>query len=197
MRCFFLLVSLVSLAAAAAHPKVDPNVYDPYTKKGFPKAYAKWGDAGFNRLNALRIKAAEKVAGNPKCDRVDVAELSDTKSAPPSTLIVFVDCANGERFYVSEQEVGGPLQSQTEKGKQWSAGAVLTACTEGVKKKLNFPGTMDKKWFTSNVRQAPTTGNWVAEFDFTAKNAFGAELPAKARCIVEPDGKLEVTVISQ
>jgi hypothetical protein len=187
-----VLLSVAALAGAAA--KIDPGVYEPYTKKVFPKAYARWGDAGFARINALRIKAAETVAKNPKCDRVEIVELSDSKSTPPNNPVVFVDCANMQRFYLSEKDVGGPVRSQSEKGKQWSAGSVLTACVDGVKKRLNFPGTMDRSWFTSNVRQAPTTGNWVAEFEFTAKNAFGAELPAKARCVVEPDGKLEVTI---
>src|SRR3546814_912224 len=78
---------------------IDRNIYDPYTREPYPETFARWGDAGVRKINRYRIDAAELVSENRRCDFVDIAELSDTRSEPPTRVVIFVDCRNGERFY--------------------------------------------------------------------------------------------------
>jgi len=63
-----------------------------------------------------------------------------------------------------------------------------------VKARLNLPSTFDRNFFSVSDYQG-TSGNRVVEFKFTAKNAFGAELPASARCIMTTQGQFEVNII--
>ena len=173
---------------------ISPGVFERYTRAGFQKTFDAWGEAGVTRIQNLREAAADQIAENPRCDRVALSELSASKSTPPNKPVVFVDCANGERFYLSERDLGAPVASQQEKSNKMSAIDLIEACTEATISRLNFPSTFDKSLFTTSSRQAPTTGNWVVTFDFTAKNSYGMELPSTARCIATPDGQLEVSV---
>lgn len=186
-----------SSAPVAAAPEVDPSVYEAYTRQGYPKTFAKWGAAGVRRIDALRKAAAETVARNPSCDRVMLAELSDNQSSPPSQPKVFVDCENGQRFYLGPDDVNTPVSSQTEKGARLGTQDLVGRCTEAVRARLNFPSTMNRNIWSISQRQAQTLGNWVVEFDFKAENAFGRRLPASARCVTTPEGETDVTIVER
>lgn len=181
-------------AKPAAAP-IDPGVYEPYKREqGWEKTFARWGDEGVARIQRLREAAAETVASNPKCDSVELSEISDSRSTPPDTPTVYVDCANGERFYLSESDVGGTVSTEMEKGARFSSADLIRQCTDAVRARLNLPASFDQNMWSVSDRQG-TSGNRVVEFDFEAKNYLGATLPAQARCIMTTRGQFEVTVI--
>lgn len=177
--------------------QIDPGVYDAYTRDQYPRTFSTWGAQGVKRIDALRAAAAETVARNPACDRVEYADLSDERSTPPDKPVVFVDCANMQRFYLGEDEVGEAVRSQQEKSANFSRTQLIERCTEATKTRLNFPSTLDQNIWSVSARQSPYQGNWVVEFDFKAKNAFGMELPASARCITTPEGEMEITIVDR
>jgi hypothetical protein len=173
---------------------IDPGVYSPYVREnGWQKTFAKWGDAGVRRIQKLREAAAETVAQNPKCDAVELSEISDQRSNPPDSPVVYVDCRNSERFYLSEADVGGHLSSEKEKGARFSSVELIDQCTREVKSRLNLPSTFDRDFFSVSDRQG-TSGNRVVEFTFEAKNGLGMTLPAAARCIMTTQGQFEVEI---
>ena len=176
---------------------IDPDVYRPYTREQYRRTFATWGTAGVRRIDALRAAAAEAVAKNPRCDRVEFADLSDSRSTVPTRPVVFVDCANLERFYLSEDEVDEAVRSQQEKSANFSRTQLIERCTEATRVRLNFPSTMDRNIWSISARQSPYQGNWVVEFDFKASNAFGMELPASARCITTPEGEMDITIVDR
>lgn len=173
---------------------IDPSVFQPYTRDQFPKAFAAWGVDGIRRVQTLREGAAKSAAANPKCDAVEIAELSDSRSSPPDSPVVFVDCRNGERFYLSESDVGRNLSTEAEKGARFSSAALIERCTNEVRARLNIPASFDPSIWSISDRQG-TSGNRVVEFNFKAKNAYGMQLPASARCIMTTAGVFEVTVV--
>ncbi|WIA54308.1 hypothetical protein N6H05_14675 [Sphingobium sp. WTD-1] len=185
--------SNISAQRVGAAP-IDPGVYSPYVREnGWQKTFAKWGDAGVRRIQKLREAAAETVAQNPKCDAVELSEISDQRSAPPDSPVVYVDCRNSERFYLSEADVGGQLSSEKEKGSRFSSAELISRCTSEVKSRLNLPSTFDRDFFSVSDRQG-TSGNRVVEFTFEAKNALGLTLPASARCVMTTQGQFEVEI---
>jgi hypothetical protein len=205
MRAFFL--SLAVLLGACSPPSsgdsagqpnqepapIDQNVYEPYQREGFPKAFAKWGEAGIARIQRLREAAAATVAKNPKCDAVELSELSDARSSPPDNPIVFVDCRNSERFYIGESDVGGMVNTEMEKGARFSSSELVKRCTDEVVSRLSLPSSFDRNLFSVSDRQG-TSGNRVVEFTFEAKNRLGLKLPAAARCIMTTQGDFEVNI---
>ena len=115
--------------------------------------------------------------------------LSTDRSAPPNKIVFFADCANGERFYISESEIKAkaPIVSKKDKLSGITDKKAQQACIDQTKAVLNFPSSFDLKLLSVEVNRAPT-GNIGVTFNFDAKNGLGIALPQKARCIIDDEG---------
>jgi hypothetical protein len=184
-----------SAAEPAHQAAIDPNVFDPMTRDSYPKAFAKWGVKGIERVNALRIAAAQTAAKIPSCDRVEISELSDARSTPPDNPAVFVDCTNGQRFYLTETDVGGAVASETERGARFTKSEVVGLCENALKAQLTIPLSLDRDLLNTSAFQAETTGRWRVDLTFKAQNALGAKLPGRAACTLGTDGTPEVSIL--
>ncbi len=187
------------LAATGAHAEnVDPSAYTPYTQKAYPKTFRTWGKAGVSKINKYMKIGAYRAAESPRCDTVETADLSDNRSSPPNNIVIFVDCANGERFYFTSKELenSGSAQSQKQKTEHVGDSAYSSQCEHAIQQELKFPSSMDKKWFSTNVYRAPQ-GNVVVTFDFDAKNGFGINLPQRARCVFDDRGMHPVEIVNR
>lgn len=188
-RTFLYLIMVLALPIEAASAELSADAYEPYTRRGYEKTFAKWGQAGIKKVNEYRKKAAIAASQSAKCDKVDYAELSDNRSSPPAKIVIFVDCSNGQRFYISNEELDRQkaavsVQSKTADIKDSD---LISACESSIRHSLKFPSSFDKSWFSSNVYRAPQ-GNVVVTFDFTAKNGFGMDLLQQARCVTDDRG---------
>ena len=164
------------------------------TRSGYPKTWKTWGEDGVARIEALQRAAAKTVARNQRCDRVEIVALSNSRSTPPDRPVVFVDCANRERFYITESDVGDVVRSQSDKADDVSEGDAVSACTQALQRELAVPGSLDRDFWSLSARRSKTLGNWVVQFDFTASNALGVDLPHTARCVMTPAGQTDVTM---
>ena len=183
-----------SNAAESHSAPIDPDVFDRYERRDWPKLYSKWGENGIRRIQKLRESAAASVAKNPKCDAVDISDISESRSTIPDNPVVYVDCRNGERFYIDESDAKHMVNSEKEKGRRFSTSELIKMCTAGVKSKLNIPDSFSQSIFSVSDYLGDS-GNRVIQFDFEAKNRLGLTLPAKARCIMTTRGDLEISVI--
>jgi hypothetical protein len=179
---------------ASVPASIDPGVFEPYKREGWTKLFASWGDKGIARIQRLREAAAQTVAKNPSCDTVEISDISESRSTAPNEPVVLVDCKNGERFYLSERDTGGFVQTEMQKGARFSSADLIRQCTEAVRNRLTLPATFDQSMFSVSERQGGS-GNRVVEFEFEAKNRIGLTLPAQAKCIMTTEGEFEVTVI--
>jgi len=188
-RALIVGVIAASLASHVLARDPSPDTYSPYTKKGYAKTFKKWGSKGVAKINSYRKAAALKVAEIPSCDNVEYADLSDNRSSPPDNIVVFVDCTNGQRFYLTSAELDSneAASSNQEKTASLNDSDLISACEKSILSSLKFPSSFDKSWFSTNVYRAPQ-GNVVVTFDFTAKNGFGMNLPQQARCVVDDRG---------
>lgn len=179
-----------------ANPKIAPHAVMPITQKNYPKLYAAWGATGVKRINELMPKAAEKAAASPECDKVDLVEISQSRSTPGKKIVFFVDCANTKRFYIEDTELANSAaaQSQTAKMSMLSDTQATQNCESAIKAQLTNPLTFNRKMGTTSVHRAPTTGNVVVQFTFEAKNNLGALLPSKARCVMTDRGIEEASI---
>ncbi|WP_241761387.1 hypothetical protein [Moraxella catarrhalis] len=128
-------------AKANNGPKAKPVVSKPisehafteYDKENYPKVYQKWGSDWIERLEAHERAAADKIANSDNaCDSISFIALSDAKSIPKQEIVVFVDCANGERFFVSDKDLNKELKSQSEQA--ISDKVALSECRENAEK---------------------------------------------------------------
>lgn len=193
-----LLAGAFTSAPALANPKIAPHAVIPITQKNYPKIFAAWGAAGVKKINQLMPLAAQKAAASPECDMVDLVEISQNRSTPGKDIVFFVDCANRKRFYIGQSDLQSPAaaQSQTGKMKSFTDAQATSSCESAVKSQLQNPLTFSRKFGTTSVYRAPTTGNAVVQFTFEAKNNLGGVLPSKARCVFTDRG-LEEAAISK
>ncbi|MHA3082126.1 hypothetical protein ACX1NX_02865 [Acinetobacter sp. ANC 5383] len=85
--------------------KIAKDACQKYTKVGFPKLYAKIGDEGLKKIYDHDVNAAKLVSKQDKCDQVIFVAYSEAQSKYPDEIVSFVDCANGQRFYVKNGEI--------------------------------------------------------------------------------------------
>lgn len=181
---------LTAKPPASAHAaEMDPNALNPYDAKNYPKTYAPWGAKGVKQIETYRGLAAKSVSANLGCDFIETVDLSDNRSVPPNQIVIFVDCRNGARFYLSSAELdaGARAKSIAEVTGGFPDSRLDKQCEDAVVATLRFPSSFDRKFGTTSVYHAPQ-GNVVVTFDFTAKNGLGIELPQSARCVTDDRG---------
>ena len=168
--------------------KISPDAVLLIEGDGWEKTRREWGSAGVKRINAAMPKVAEKVAQSDTCDYVELVGLSD-RGKPKQQAVFYVDCKNGQRFYVSEDDLKSDagVVSKNAKTAGISDVTAITACEDSVKSQLNFPSTFDRDVLNTSVYRAPT-GNIAVMFTFQAKNALGVELPQRAKCVIDDTG---------
>ena len=86
--------------------EMDPLIFTSYNKENFPRTYEVWGVDGIKRIEQLERDAAFKISTEKNnCNYIEMVALSENKSIPKKEAVVFIDCANRERFYISENDI--------------------------------------------------------------------------------------------
>lgn len=67
-------------------------------------------------------------------------------------------------------------------------------CIDAIKSRVNHPSTLDVNTFTGYGTRVANNGNREVIQTFSAKNSFGLELKHRARCLIMPNGDLEITI---
>lgn len=182
---------VVEVVARQPAPIAD-YALSPYTRAGYPKAFAAWGAKGIKKIERLRKIAADHAALSAECDSVDVVEFSD-RSVPPDSVVIWVDCANQRRFYFSEAELkaSGDVVSETQKGQRVTAAQANDSCIAAFKAGGRFVPSFPFEFYSSAPRFVAQNGRWVVEVKTPdADRVKGA--PAWARCIIIPDQPIVV-----
>lgn len=67
-------------------------------------------------------------------------------------------------------------------------------CEKAIEERVTHPSTLDIHHFIGYATQVHNNGNRSIVQEFTAKNSFGLEIEYRARCLIQPDGSLEISV---
>lgn len=164
--------------------RIPSHVSEPYARDQYPKLYAMLSEGNAEtRIQHIREGAARQAMRSGRCDRVEVSEISNNRSSKAS-LVAFVDCSNGERFYVSEAELEAnhPLTANSEK--TIDAAQAIDACVQAARSMATFPALMDPHiWTGSSYSTYRRMGSARVTLDFDATNAFGQKRPYTANCL--------------
>lgn len=197
MKPMHISIALFALSSLSYAANYDLYIISPYTQSNYPKLFDAWGKKWMDKINNLKKPVADYITKQNSCDSLEVLELSQARSVVRQNVVFFGDCANGERFYISEKDVKNSLsqvKSQHQKMKSISNAEALSRCENLVKYHLNIPDTYNRKFFTTTVYRSKTLGNIVVGFDFTARNYFGQTIPKKAKCVIS-DNDMELNFI--
>ena len=151
----------------------------PITREQWPKTFTAWGEKGIGRINALMQPAAEIVVSSPECDRLEILGLSDSRSSPPDIIVFYADCANGKRFYVTEEDVLAKrnVVTQDEKSTWLNDQQLIEISQEAVKARLNRPCS----FLNATVYRA-VVGRSVVTIGCSTVSSAGAKITIAAKC---------------
>lgn len=68
------------------------------------------------------------------------------------------------------------------------------ACERAITERVSHPSTLDVHHVIGYATTVHNNGNRIVIQEFSAKNSFGLELEYRARCLIQPDGTLEITI---
>lgn len=191
--CFKVFVLCLPFSTYAGN--YDSYVVSPYNPKSYPNLYKTWGNDWMRKINDMKIPAAEHISLQAGCDRLDILEISESRSTPKKNIVFFADCANGARFYVSENDIRSKnkIQSQSEKLELISDFEAVSKCEAELKRELIIPESYNRKMFTLSIYRSKASGNIVVNFDFEAMNGMGVKLPKSTRCVIS-NLNIELTI---
>lgn len=188
--------------SAAVATKVDPRsliepyVFEPYEKSGFPKLAKKLGSS-WARIQSLREAAAFKALESGRCDYVELSEVSDARTTKEN-IAVFVDCRNRERFYIAETDVAANGSAVAQSTKTIGRAQAIEACAQAARQAATYPSLVDAHtWAGASFTSDKTTGAARVLLDFEATNALGVELPYRANCLYPADAAPELSITAR
>ena len=163
----------------------------PYSKEETPKVYKQWGSKWVEKINQMMPQAVEKIKGNPKCDAPESVILSEQKSRVKKEAIFIVDCANGERFYVSQKEFKSNKVIKAQTDKLGEPSAYVESCKKAIKDSVEYPIKFDSG-ITSRKTQS---GNIEVIVPYKMQNGLNSRSRLAMRCLVTTDNKIEFNPI--
>lgn len=172
--------------------RIDPNVFESYPETDYPKLRKLIGNS-WSRVQPFREAAAFKALENPKCQHVDVADISLARSSADN-LAIFVYCNNASvRFDFTERDIstGAP---RTNADRAISRSTAIMACSDAAKSLAAFPSLVDTHIWAGASYNVAANGAARVLLDFEATNALGHELPYRANCLFPLHGSPEITV---
>lgn len=177
--------------------RITEYVFEPYAAKDYPKLYAKLGERPdpTDRIQAVREGAAFQALRSGRCDHVELAEISDQRTTADN-ITAFVDCTNGERFYVAESDLAQGSTAVANSQLTLPRANAIQACAEAARAAAAFPSLVDPHvWTGASYTAHKTMGAARVLLDFDATNALGVELPYRANCLFPAgNGTPELTV---
>lgn len=161
-------------------PLYDKSIIYTYpTEKENNDLLDEYGIDNVNKINELLPKAAELMAKNKKCDKLNGVFLSSKSS--PENIVIYGYCVNGERFNLSEKDINDNLSVLTDKQKiEETLPRLMYICEKKILSKLQFPSTYDSSWRESD--NIINYDNVTVKKVFTARNAFNLEIKYRAYC---------------
>lgn len=193
---------LAVLRKAAPALEVAPN----YTRAEYGKTYANVGAATFAKLSRLEPGAAYAVAESKSCDRVNSVAVSDMSK--PGEAMWFVDCANENRFMVSQKEAesalarfrGGKLAAR-ERERSCTLSSVadckaspaqrasrdkeieyVSACDLILQEVVVSPSSLDMHHWVFGFGKGDTV---IIQRPFDSQNGFGAMIRNRYQCEID------------
>ncbi len=139
------------------------------------------------KRGALKVLQDEK-----NCENIYTGYRSDTRKG---AYYVTCNAKNGGQpfnvwFTPTEVNAGGTLAVP----KAYPEAPSRQACGRAIEARVSHPSTLDVHHILGYATQVHNNGNRTVIQEFTAKNSFGLELKHRARCLIQPNGSLEITI---
>lgn len=152
------------------------------------------GEKGFTDEEKALVKrgALKVLEDEPNCAKITTGYRSGSRKG--AYYVTCIAKNNGPPFNVwftpSDVETGSTLGVP----KAYPEESSRRACEKAIEARVTHPSTLDIHHIMGYATQVHNNGNRTVIQEFTAKNSFGLEIKHRARCLIQPDGSLEITL---
>lgn len=168
--------------------------YNDYTQNQFPKLYQEWGNKWVEKIAEVEKAAVYKIANEHNaCDSIEEAGISTSESTPKKEIVIFVNCTNGEQFYVSQNDLLMDTKSLANSEKSIDFVTAIENCKASIKTNTYFPATV--KFGEIETFKGKLKGNVHVKIHFAVKNELNDEFSHVAECIYNPSREEEFAII--
>lgn len=91
------------LAAQGLAPMAE-DALAPLTRDKNIGVFLDWRENGVERIERIRAAAANKLRRNQACEMLDYVGFAEDRSDYPAEIVVYGECADGSRIYLTETE---------------------------------------------------------------------------------------------
>lgn len=187
-------------------PKIMSDAVLPMERADYSDTYNKLGQAQFDRANDFTRWAAIAAVESDACTQAETVAVSD--EATRDQIRWFVDCANGERFMISQDQaiaaqgrydpkatteakaLASTVATAEPKSARWKnfdEAATVSVCDLTVQNAMLMPGSFSTGFNRWAIDKNDTTGMVTIERDYETENAYGVTLNSRCRCEVNTD----------
>ncbi len=186
-----------------AKVKIAPDAVMPMDRTEFRKTFAKLGRKDFDSANDLMEWAAIAAAESKSCDKVELVAVSD--NATRKKIQWFVDCANKERFQITEDQALAardkfdtkalPAAKQTAqrvavaepksaRWKNFNEVNAVSACDLIVQQVMLVPGSFNSAW-KWDIEKDADSGIVTIQRDYKSENAYSMKINGRYHCEID------------
>lgn len=190
------LAELQSRVAEGAVEVMEPEDYSD--------TFGRIGAEAFERANLLAPWAAYAALSDDRCPRAELVAISDR--ATTDELVWFVDCAGGERFFISEPQAvavrarlegaeavedasssdADPVRPESARWEDFDEADAVSQCDFMTQRAMLHPESFSTGWNRWTTERDSAAGTVTFERPFTANAAIG-ELNSRYRCTINAD----------
>lgn len=137
------------------------------------------------RAEELRKNAMVLASSWADCGDGVESEVLGSPGAPGDRIVISIQCGNGTRFYLDEDEIelNRPRAAESQTARLADEDAIA-ACEEKLKFGLPIPSSFSRLSTSTGVDRAPGD-DAVVTFDFDAKNGLGFPLAMQVQCLFQ------------
>ena len=141
--------------------------------------------AGALQLAELKDKAALTARTWSECGEAVASEVLESRDGPASRVVIRIDCRNGTRFYIDQDETTfDRFPPEEPVAAAITDGEAIGACEEKLKHGLAMPASYQRRLPSTGVYRGQS-GDAVVTFDFDTLNGLGFPLAMQAECLLD------------
>ncbi len=142
-----------------------------------------------SKKKLVKQGALKVLKDEPKCAGISYGGSSSSRKNH-----YFVNCGGFNVYFkLSDISANKPIKQP----KPYNAGRARRACVNAIRSRALHPSSVDIHWVTGSATKVHNNGRLTIIQAFDAKNMLGVELSYTARCLFDPDGDFEITIVER
>ncbi|BFU76934.1 hypothetical protein ALC152_01490 [Arcobacter sp. 15-2] len=139
-----------------------------------------------NQVNNIR-------KNNPKCNNVQADVIMSNSKGTKENPVFFVMCGSGadiHNVFFTKKEAEAQIVPKQKKA--LSETVATQICSDKIKSNASRPESVNVHNLLGKAYTAHSNGNATVILNFDSQNGLGIKIENQARCVIQPNGKIDI-----